>query len=632
MRRSGLPLAVALMLTIALGAPAIAHDGDGVHPHVVGDAIADTPIEIERLMDASLDEQHGGTAGHLPASSENVDLVGKITVSGATGVDKPDHIADVAVSGNYAYLAARRINTTPCGPGGFYTVDISDPANPTETSFTTFPPESYPGEGMQALALNTPAFKGTVLLTNNENCTGATNPSRVGGMSIYDISDPTAITSLAIGKGDTNNGALARARQIHSVFGWQAGKRAFAIIVDNDELTDVDILEITDPTAPVMIAEVSLADWPSAQTPLANGNQTFLHDMVVRKLNGHYYALLSYWDAGWIVLNVDNPAAPVFVDDSDYAATDPLTGISPPEGNGHQAEWSNNGKWIIGTDEDFSPFRLVPRIESGPFDGTVFTAIPARGIAQVTPDAPLTGPSVFVGLGCTASPPPAAPSADSIAVVERGVCTFQEKATNIVAAGYQGGVVMNSAGPAANQCDALVNMAITTSSVPMLFVARSTGYQILGISGYNPANCVSGPNPAVPAPGTAASDLDIQSIFDGWGYVQLIDASTLDIVDSYAIPEALDPDFAEGFGNLTVHEVATDKERNLGYLSYYNAGLRVISFGASGITEVGHFIDEGGNDFWGVEAHRLPGDPTETTYILASDRDAGLWIFRYAGP
>ena len=49
-----------------------------------------------------------------------------------------------------------------------------------------------------------------MLLTNNENC-GTTNPARVGGMSLYDVSDPTAITELAIGKGDTNNNTRPRA-------------------------------------------------------------------------------------------------------------------------------------------------------------------------------------------------------------------------------------------------------------------------------------------------------------------------------------------------------------------------------------------------------------------------------------
>ena len=82
---------------------------------------------------------------------------------------------------------------------------------------------------------------------------------------------------------------------------------------------------------------------------------------------------------------------------------------------------------------------------------------------------------------------------------------------------------------------------------------------------------------------------------------------------------------------MSVHEVATDKAQNLGYLSWYDAGIRVIRFGPDGIEEVGHYIDPNGNDFWGVEAHRLPGDPTETTYILGSDRDSGLWIFKYTG-
>src|SRR5918996_5296215 len=118
MRRRTRPFIAALALALALASPGYAHDGDPDHQHVVGDAIADTPLENERLMDAAISEQHGGTGGHLAASSENVALVGSLTVSGATGVNKPDHIADVAVSRNHAFLAARRLNTTPCGPGG----------------------------------------------------------------------------------------------------------------------------------------------------------------------------------------------------------------------------------------------------------------------------------------------------------------------------------------------------------------------------------------------------------------------------------------------------------------------------------------------------------------------------------
>ncbi|MGH2606787.1 MAG: hypothetical protein ACRDG5_09370, partial [Anaerolineales bacterium] len=137
------------------------------------------------------------------------------------------------------------------------------------------------------------------------------------------------------------------------------------------------------------------------------------------------------------------------------------------------------------------------------------------------------------------------------------------------------------------------------------------------------------------APPVTAS---VSAEFNGWGYVHLFDAETLEEIDTYAISEALSPAFLRtvanpaGFGALSVHEAATDIENNLAYLSYYDGGLRVIGFGPGGIEELGHFIDANGNDFWGVQVHRLPADPTEQTLILASDRDSGLWIFRYTGP
>jgi hypothetical protein len=41
----------------------------------------------------------------------------------------------------------------------------------------------------------------------------------------------------------------------------------------------------------------------------------------------------------------------------------------------------------------------------------------------------------------------------------------------------------------------------------------------------------------------------------------------------------------------------------------------------------GAFILEGGTDMWGVQVHYMPG--RDEAFVLASDRDAGLWILRY---
>jgi len=141
---------------------------------------------------------------------------------------------------------------------------------------------------------------------------------------------------------------------------------------------------------------------------------------------------------------------------------------------------------------------------------------------------------------------------------------------------------------------------------------------------------------------TIGDKYQASGVFDGWGYLNLHDATkpNLPIIGTYAVPESLDPAFASGFGILSIHEIKTDpREENLGYISYYNAGFRVVRFNKKGISEVGRFIDQGGNDFWGV----FPiGDETvghgysgpirgKNPFVLASDRDFGLYIFRYTG-
>jgi hypothetical protein len=611
-----------LLLSMAvMTAPLAAADHQDIH--IVGDDVIDTPLEEHQLHD----DQHGAPGEHLPASSLNVELVGQVTVNDA----RPGLISDVGVLKNFAYLGQFSPGCTPDGGGGVYIVDMSDVNNPIEIGFIATP-GTHVGEGVQAISVNTKFFRGDLLVVNGESC--GTIPNRIGGFSLYDVTDPYNPVTLVENFGDFRTvGGVTRANQIHSAFAWQQGRNAYVVIVDDEELLDVDIFDITNPTAPVFIAETGLPNWPGAQDSQSAGIGTFrasfFHDVVVKKIKGDWMMLLSYWDAGYIVLNVNNPASPVFVNDTDFTVPDPLTGFNQPEGNAHQAEWSHNNKFIIGTDEDFSPFRTTVDVTSGPFSGSNFIASQGNAVPQIMPSSPLSGPTYFVGLACSALPP--APVAGAIAVVERGVCTFTAKVTNVAAAGYAGGVVFNSNAPIANSCEIIVNMAVT-GTIPFLFVSRSSGFAILGITGYNPANCLTGPNPALPAVGTAGSNVNLSAVFDGWGYVHLFDADTLQEIDTYAVAEGLDPAFATGFGNLTVHEVAVDIETNLAYLSYYDAGLRVIKFDNSGIQEVGHFIDTNGNDFWGVQVFRLRGDPTEQTYVAASDRDSGLWIFKYTGP
>ncbi|MCP9487068.1 MAG: hypothetical protein MSC30_14550 [Gaiellaceae bacterium MAG52_C11] len=611
--------------------------GEAVHS--ITDGVVDTPLEA--------DAQHGGSDGHLPATSANVELVGKLRLSGVV----PGRVSDVGTLGDYAYLGAYN---TPCGEGGVYVVDISNPASPTEVGFIETAPGSYVSEGVQALSLETDAFEGDILVINNEICDDS-GGTQIGGFSIFDVTNPRSPVPLVQGAGDTDpGGAFSAANQIHSAFAWQQGEHAFVVIVDDEELEDVDIFDITDPSSPVFVAQVSLADWPGAQDAQSAGigsfDASFLHDMVVKKVNGHWLMLLSYWDAGFIVLNVDDPANPVFVEDTTFTDPDPETGTSPPEGNAHQAEWSNNNTFILGTDEDFTPYDIGDfLITTGPFAGEYAASIvPGAAAPSILPDLTLNGPVVYGGYGCPDSAPiprpedisgyleMLEPGEEKTIVLQRGptgdpsateaACFPGEKAGQAVLAGWEAVVFV-------------ARHVVTALPEPIPPVCGSGGFtdEIVGVCTTHEAfhklfnTPVSFTYPEAPAIGAIGERIEVTSVFDGWGYIHLYDAKTLAEIDTYAIPEALDPAFASGFGDLSVHEVATDPHSDLAYVSYYAGGFRVLRFGDNGIQEVGRFIDHGGNNFWGVQIadpkHKKKGNPL----VLASDRDFGLYLFRYTG-
>ena len=585
---------------------------------------------------------HGQPGGHLPPVQQNIDLVSKLQLTGAA----PDRFSDIAVLGNYAYVGRW---AGPTCPGGVTVVDISNPAAPREVASITAPVGTYTAEGLQAIHLDTPAFNGDILITSNERCGGLSPPGSAGGISIYDITNPLAPQPLAIGFGDTE-GTAPIAHMAHSAFAWDAGSRAFVSIVDNAEINQmgIDIAEITDPRNPVRIAETGIAAWPGAQDAqsvpgMGADVRPYHHDSVVRRIGSRWIMLVNYWDAGHVLLNVTDPANPVFLDDSTYPTPDPFIDLTP-EGNAHQGEWGQcpesnalpgiaggctSPRWIVGTDEDFNPFRISARITSGTFSGEDHPAVNANATPPITETRTMTGQTYFVGRACAVTEPtipiPAAPAPGAIAVAERGVCTFQEKLTSIQARGYAGGIVMNNA--AEGNCETLVFMA-AAGTIPFVFVSRSTGYKILNIPGYNPANCPAGANPPLPPVGTQGSTVNVAGRFDGWtGGVRLLNASTLAEADYFIIPEALDRRFTDqDFGILSVHEVATDPTHPVGYFAWYSAGAIVLDWSTGKLRKTGQYIDEGGADVWGTQFHMTRDG---RRYFVQSDRNYGLFIYRY---
>ena len=607
-------------------------------------------IDNARESDPVHTDQHGGPGGHLPATSKNVELVGKLRVhDAAEGI-----VADVGTLRGYAYLAQYSPGCAADGAGGAYVVDISNPASPKEVGFIPAHQGSYVGEGVHAIHVDTPAFTGDVLALNNEICADG----GLGGVSLWDVTDPLHPTALAENFGDATDtaGNPRPVVQYHSVFAWQQGGRAFVVASDDEEtpFSDIDIIEITDPRHPVVVSETGLLkDLDSvAIGPYANGTTNFNHDMWVQKIGSTWTLLSSYWDAGYLKFNVNDPAHPKLTGDFDFTDPDPqFPAFSPAEGNAHYAEFNPGGRYFIGTDEDFSPYRTLFKVTSGPATGT-YTAGEfgfARPIATL-PDQKLNGPTVYGGYACNddvASIPPASvlspgPGEEAILVVQRGpvqdpnhnhaACRFDEKIQNAANAGYGGVVVAQHHSGAGG--GAFADAFFCGSGDPRPIPAVCIGHRAFHLM-FNRTPDYTVPYPAgdpgdlEPDVGDVGPSVDATTAFDGWGYIHLVNASTMKDVDTFAVAEAKDPAFASGFGALSVHEVTFDPVVNLAYLSWYDAGFRVVAYGAGGLTEVGRFIDQGGNDFWGVQIHKTADGER---LVLASDRDSGLYVFRYTGP
>ena len=588
--------------------------------------------------------QHGPLTDHLigPGAFGNVQLVSKLRVHDA----EPDGIADVSVFKNYAYVS--KWGAADCaGPetggqntpdGGAYVIDISDLSHPKEVGFIATSQDTLVGEGMQGLTLTTSKYSGDVLVMNHEQC----GKNGKGGFSLWDISNPLKPVKLSEHAGDiTADGAQNTphdVNQYHSAFAWDAGDKAYLIASDDDENVDVDIFDITDPKKPIKASELNLNPF-GIQQPELGLTDSFLHDMVVKQIGSKFIGLLSYWDGGYILLDVTNPYAPVFISDTDYPAVDPellaQTGASlSPEGNAHEGEFTLDNKFAITTDEDFSPFRLLLTTVDGFFPaatGTQTSTAQAEAIA---------GPTVFVGRACpgdAAVPPAPAVGTMQIAVVERGLCLFEEKAQAVIAAGgWDAMVIMNREG--ADACTGVLTPSLS-APIPTVFIGRDTGFKMFNLT-YDNAACLDANPQRLPDTLIGTFGDPIQSItsqFDGWGYVHLfaVDSAVTKLteVDTFAIPEAMNPAYATGFGALSVHEVATEKaDASRAFLSYYAGGIRAIQIqcrnprdvSSCRLAETGGYLDPKGNQFWGIETFVRNG----ITYAVGSDMDYGIFIVK----
>ena len=553
--------------------------------------------------------RNDAAATHDGITSPDLNVVGQLPLSLGAG-----SISDIWAFGDYAYVGSFYEPVCTLDTTGVYIVDISDPSSPSQVGFIKSPPNTRAND-VKVEHIVTPRFSGEILVVTNEPCffgsiprLAACSSGRVcggnpffvlpsqGGVAIYDVTNPLKPRTLK------KNFLKFPA---HNTFIYQQGDNAYMLVVDDVNLLDVHIIDITKPWKPREIAVTGAPDWLGLET-LPQG-ASFVHDVWVQENGGQMTAYLSYWDSGLVLLNITDPANPMFLGDSEYIAIDPLSG-QPPEGNSHVAVPTDDGNIVIMGDEDFAPSFLdtftFDADGAGSDPPVAFPAAEGAFTKRITtlPGSAMTGPVFWTGgLGCTPGDvPPATPGVDEIALIQRGVCLFSTKAQNALDKGYAGFIVANDAA----RGDVLVGMAGTPVDIPGVFVGFSTGEVMKAAS----------PSGIVFAHAT----------FDGWGYMRVLDVSDpANIVElgQFATENVLaDPPPP---GDHTMHNVIVDGNR--AYISWYADGMRVVDFtDPAAPCEVAHFVDPiDGSNFWGVFLHEI----NSTQYILGSDRDSGLWIF-----
>jgi hypothetical protein len=403
---------------------------------------------------------------------------------------------------------------------------------------------------------------------------------------------------------------------------------------------DLLIVDITKPANPTLVSEYGVLDDPmfglEFYLGVAQGGdaRTLDHSARFNEKGNRLY--LSYWDAGVIILDIEDPSNPTVVGRTAYEQGE--------EGNAHSIDTADDEELLIQADEDFSPFEL--QFTSSAFDGQR-PAVEGAGSAPIVEldDRAMDGEVVHVGRGCPADPrpvPPAGPGtgitvddpyladpAGKIALIERGGCRFDNKVARAQQAGATGVIVYNQAG-GTNGDEALILMGIdnpvidgppgiagTAITVPSVFVQRSTG--LLLRDGTQPV--------------TAAAS----AVFNGWGYLRFFDISDpADPVQlsTFATPNTNNEDVALD-GTWSVHnpEVLRDDdgdETNTLYVSWYNDGVRVLDIKRpSRPREIASWTGQGAPtgapavNIWSVVPHR--------GLLYASDRNFGLYVLKHRG-
>lgn len=543
----------------------------------------------------------------------------------------------------------------PAAPtkSGVKIVDATDPARPRLVKVLGTVPGAQ-NLDIKVQRIETPAFTGDLLTHSLEPCGALLGlallqggpvpdiPSEQTGFQLYDVSDPANPVKL----GAYHNGGLGTHN--HYLFGRPDLGRAFVAAVFNEQsvLTgirgELQLVDVSNSAFPTLVSTWELADAPVPAEDLCKERGTHLpacvlHDVWVS--DDGKTAYLSFWDAGLILLDITDPANPVFKGQIQ-------SGSLEEEGNTHAAVPFSAGKrnFVIVGDEDFvgpgpSPHVSVNQAPAGAqvaagdhFAGTEMSNTRPLAEGAVGPAPLLKADDDFGCVWTTAASIGSTLFGGSWLGVARrgGTCPlFQMKVTSAETAGADGLVVVND-GPGS------VSGLAASTTMPAMMVPKDEGDRL--IASIDPAS-----------PGALRVTLELlpTAQIDPWGFMRVIDVTDANPanwrqVSTFKAPH-VDSTDQPPESVFSAHNPIVGPD-GLVYFAWYTDGVRVLSGSPKGsFKEVAWFVplpSDHANDldsdphgvqednigFWGSKAvvHPTTGD----LLVFNSDFNRGIYILK----
>src|SRR5574341_20903 len=303
-----------------------------------------------------------GSGGHNAEQAFNMEVVGHNDL-GMRGFN-----ADVWVYKGYAYVGMWGFGDWANGskdrfcPEGSNTsvlvVDSRDPANPVVVGRLQNPPNTSAEDVVVYTALYGPYAGRDIAAAGIQWCGDSRYDANANrGLMLWDVTNPAA----PVQRGYLNTGCCTRGVHEFEVENRADLGRTFAYATvpasrypdsttpsgyrDVNGYGDFRLIDITDPAHPFQVSDWGIQDigGPFYGGQGCDSDPNYGHG--AEPSEDGKLVFVSYWDSGFIALDLTDPTTPVFLGRTVYPAN--------VDGDGHSASYDDARQLLFSADEDF---------------------------------------------------------------------------------------------------------------------------------------------------------------------------------------------------------------------------------------------------------------------------------------